>query len=311
MMAARTGRLPVIELLLAKGAKINEREKLRGTTALMWAAANSNADGGAPAHCQGRGDQRALRHHGARAAAVPRRDRRSRIQEFIDGTRPGGTVVEVDAADAKVSNDPNARAEADKRLAKSAKSPSARFPVPTSRRRQSQHQAVGRLTPLQFAVREGSMETVKTLAEGGRGRQSEERGSVGRRCWSPLTTGTTRSASICSTMAPIRTSPTGRLDTALYRNRQPEHRRRRLSTRKPDMDHSRLHQAAAHGACESESAACARAPRRAPCSRTSGCSKRAPTPFLRAAQSGDIVLLKLLLEHGADASMTTDSKVTR
>ena len=44
MMAARTGRLPVMEALLAKGARVDEREKLRGTTALMWAAANSNAE---------------------------------------------------------------------------------------------------------------------------------------------------------------------------------------------------------------------------------------------------------------------------
>src|SRR5262249_53503600 len=34
------------------------------------------------------------------------------------------------------------------------------------------------------------------------------------------------------------------------------------------------------------------------------------TPFLRAAQSGDIVLMKLLLEHGADAAIPTDHKVT-
>jgi hypothetical protein len=34
------------------------------------------------------------------------------------------------------------------------------------------------------------------------------------------------------------------------------------------------------------------------------------TPFLRAAQTGDIVLLKLLLEHGADPSLPTDHKVT-
>ncbi len=34
------------------------------------------------------------------------------------------------------------------------------------------------------------------------------------------------------------------------------------------------------------------------------------TPFLRAAQSGDIVLMKLLLEHGADPSLATESKVT-
>jgi ankyrin repeat protein len=34
------------------------------------------------------------------------------------------------------------------------------------------------------------------------------------------------------------------------------------------------------------------------------------TPFLRAAQSGDIVLMKLLLEHGADPNIPTDHKVT-
>src|SRR5262249_59620641 len=34
------------------------------------------------------------------------------------------------------------------------------------------------------------------------------------------------------------------------------------------------------------------------------------TPFLRASQSGDIVLLKLLLEHGADPKIYTDDNVT-
>jgi len=34
------------------------------------------------------------------------------------------------------------------------------------------------------------------------------------------------------------------------------------------------------------------------------------TPFLRAAQSGDLVLMKLLLQYGADPKLTTDHKVT-
>jgi ankyrin repeat protein len=34
------------------------------------------------------------------------------------------------------------------------------------------------------------------------------------------------------------------------------------------------------------------------------------TPFLRASQSGDLVLMKLLLEHGADPKITTEAKVT-
>ena len=36
--------------------------------------------------------------------------------------------------------------------------------------------------------------------------------------------------------------------------------------------------------------------------------KKGATPFLRAAQSGDLVLMKLLLEHGADPKITTDTR---
>src|SRR5262249_18310687 len=153
---------------LAKGAKINEREKLRGTTALMWAAANSNADA-----------VRVLISRGAeinsRSGTVAPGRRpylaetgRSRIQEFIDGRGQGGTVVEVDAPDAKISNDPNARAEADKRLADErevAKRTITAFPQPEAAKRSTKQW--GGLTPLQFAVREGSMDTVKTLVDAG------------------------------------------------------------------------------------------------------------------------------------------------
>ena len=116
MMAARTGSVPVIELLLERGARIDAREKLRGTTALMWAVANSNTD--------------AVRLLIARGADVNARSAtvapgrkpyladsgRARIQEFIDGVGQGGTVVEVDAPDAKAAADPQAREVARKRL---------------------------------------------------------------------------------------------------------------------------------------------------------------------------------------------------
>jgi len=42
MIAARNGALPVVQALVDAGARVNEREKFRGQTALMWAiAANS------------------------------------------------------------------------------------------------------------------------------------------------------------------------------------------------------------------------------------------------------------------------------
>jgi ankyrin repeat protein len=39
MMTARTGNVAAIDLLVERGANVDAREELRGTTALMWAAA--------------------------------------------------------------------------------------------------------------------------------------------------------------------------------------------------------------------------------------------------------------------------------
>jgi ankyrin repeat protein len=44
MMAARAGSLPIAEALLKAGARVNEREKFREQTALMWAVAASSAE---------------------------------------------------------------------------------------------------------------------------------------------------------------------------------------------------------------------------------------------------------------------------
>lgn len=44
MFAARNGRVEVVKRLLAAGADVNAREELRGTTALMWAAEQRHPD---------------------------------------------------------------------------------------------------------------------------------------------------------------------------------------------------------------------------------------------------------------------------
>ncbi len=44
MMASRTGNLAAIRLLLDRGAQVNAKEALRGTTALMWAADQGHAE---------------------------------------------------------------------------------------------------------------------------------------------------------------------------------------------------------------------------------------------------------------------------
>jgi ankyrin repeat protein len=44
MIAARTGRVEPVKLLVAHGAKVDATEQLRGQTALMWAAAENHAE---------------------------------------------------------------------------------------------------------------------------------------------------------------------------------------------------------------------------------------------------------------------------
>src|SRR6185436_5846624 len=112
------GRVPVMELLLKRGATLEAREKLRGTTALMWAAANSNTDAvkfliarGADINAHS-----ATTPPGRRPYIAP--PGRERIQEFIDGTGLRGAVVE-DAADAKPPGEadtPAAREAAQRRF---------------------------------------------------------------------------------------------------------------------------------------------------------------------------------------------------
>ncbi len=125
MMAARTGRIPVIGSPAGKGARVNEKEKLRGTTALMWAAANSNADAARFLISKGADVS-------ARSATIPpgrspylAPPGRNRIEDFINGR--GITFEGV-----KPSSDPKAQAEEEALLAKEravAKRSLAAFPL--------------------------------------------------------------------------------------------------------------------------------------------------------------------------------------
>jgi len=167
---------------------------------------------------------------------------------------------------------------------------------------------VGGLTPLQFEVREGAWSRENAGRGGPDVNQKSEFGwtaLAGRHSQPVLQIGVYLLDHGADPKHPQR----GRLDTAYYRN---DTGTSKAATTHSQTGHgpSRLHQRRSRR-MRIRICACARAPRRAPCSRTSGCSKEGATPFLAPAQSGDIVLLQLLLEHGADASMTTDSKSRR
>jgi len=305
MMAARTGRIPIMDALLEKGARVNEKEKLRGTTALMWAAANSNAE--AARFLISKGADVSARS----ATTPPGRSPylapagRTRIEEFINGKGLSGTTL----GGAKGSKE-QAQDESDKRVAEArelARRAVAAFPVDKPPKRSMKQW--GGLTPLQFAVREGSMDTVKVLVEAGA--DVNERSEFG---WTALLVATqNRYYQIGLYLLDHGADPNIANEggwTPLYiatDNRNIEGGD--YPTRKPDMDHldyiKRLLAAKANPNLRMHSSTETRT-----IFTHQWLQEEGATPFLRAAQSGDLVLLKLLLEHGADPKINTDDGVT-
>ena len=299
MMAARTGRVPVLKLLLDKGATVDAREKLRGTTALMWAAANSNAD--AAHYLIEKGADVGAHSATVKPGRLPylAEPGRERIEEFIHGTGQGGTTIEQDS--------PAAREQLKAQIA-AAKAAIAKFPSTAEYAHRGDKQWGG-LTPLIFAAREGSLQTVKVLVEAG-----AKVNEVSEFGWSPLLVATQNRYYLLGVYLLEKGADANLANAGGWNPLYLATDNRNIEggdypTRKPDMDHldfiKRLLAAGAkpnlrmHSSTETRTVFTHQ-----------WLNEEGATPFLRAAQSSDLVLLKLLLEHGADPSLSTDHKVT-
>jgi ankyrin repeat protein len=315
MMAARTGSVPVLKLLISRGVKIDARELLRGTTALMWAAANSNTE--AVRFLASKGAD-----VGAHSATIkPGRapyladSSRDRINEFLKGVGQGGTTVDENAAGTKIPNgaqtDAEARAAAQHRLAaqiSAAQAALARYPASDGREKRPDKQWGG-LTPLLFATREGSFATVKALLEAGADvNQTSEFG------WTALLVATqNRSYRLGEYLLEQGADPNianaGGWNPLYIATDNRNIEGGDYPTRKPDMDHldfiKRLLASGANPNLRMRSSTETRT-----VFTHQWLYEEGATPFLRAAQSGDLVLMKLLLEHGADPSIPTEYNVT-
>jgi uncharacterized protein len=294
MMAARTGNVPVLQLLLARGAKIDAREQLRGTTALMWAAANSNTE--AVRFLASKGADVSARSGTTKPGRAPylADASRDRINEFITGTGFSGKAYDDDSR--RVATEIAA-----------AKAVIAMYPQPD--RIHPAGKQWGGLTPLLFATREGSLETVRALLEAGA--NVNETSEFG---WSALLVATqNRSYQLGVYLLEHGADPNIANEggwNPLYiatDNRNIEGGD--YPTRKPDMDHlefiKRLLAAGAKPNLRMRSSTETRT-----IFTHQWLFEEGATPFLRAAQSGDLVLMKLLLEHGADPRIATDYNVT-
>lgn len=298
MMAARTGSVPILKLLLARGAKVDAREKPRGTTALMWAAANSNTDA-----------VRVLITAGADVSAhsgtvEPGRKPylaqtgRERISEFAGGFGLAGVVVKQDSPEAQ---------ERVKEEINTAKTVLSEHPVPPPRPRSKK--SWGGLTPLIFATRQGDLATVKVLLDAGADvNQTSEFG------WTALLTATQNKyyrlgEYLLQHGAKPNISNEGGWSPLYIATDNRNIEAGDYPVRKPDMDHldfiKELLAAGADPNLRMRSSTETRT-----VFTNQWLEEEGATPFLRAAQSGDLVLMKLLLEHGADPSIATDINVT-
>ncbi len=300
MMAARTGSVPVLKLLLAQGAAIDAREKRRGTTALMWAAADGNTD--AVRLLLSRGADKSARSGTTDPGRRPylAQTGRERIAEFAGGYGLAGLVVKQD------TDTPEARQLVAQQIA-TAKAgraaPPLRNPPPRSKNRW------GGLTPLMFATRQGDLATVKVLVEAG-----ADVNETSEFDWTALLVATqNRYYRIGEYLLRHGANPNianGGGWNPLYiatDNRNIEGGD--YPVRRPDMDHlDFIRELLAAGADPNLRMNSSTETRTV--FTNQWLVEDGATPFLRAAQSGDLVLMKLLLEHGADPSIPTYYNVT-
>jgi ankyrin repeat protein len=313
MMAARTGSVPVMKLLIDKGVKVDAREQLRGTTALMWAAANSNTD--AVRFLISKGADVSAHSATTRPGRAPylAPSSRDRINEFVHGYGLAGVTVDEDAPDPTKGT----QKERDVQAAKHKKLEEQRaaaakvldeYPGDDENAHKLNKQWGG-LTPLIFAARQGDLETIKVLLDAKA--DVNETSEFG---WTALLVATqNRYYKIGLYLLDHGADPNiqnlGGWSPLYLATDNRNIEGGDYPTRKPDMDHldyiKRLLAAGANPNLRMHSSTETRT-----VFTHQWLFEDGATPFLRAAQSGDLVLMKLLLDHGADPKIATIWNVT-
>ncbi len=178
MLAARTGNLDAMRVLLDQHADVNAKDKLRGTTALMWATEQSHPEA-----------VKLLVQHGATVGAQTDKDTRNARNNLAntvkqrlhssfgvlgkrgpgnDGTPPLSERAAAPKTTAPKHEAPAApdgeRAVASKTSPASEANPEDDF---VAFFRRPAKKDGGGLTPLVYAARENCMECAKTLVEAG------------------------------------------------------------------------------------------------------------------------------------------------
>jgi uncharacterized protein len=296
MMASRTGSLEAIKALLDHKADVNAKENLRGTTAVMWAAEQGHPEA-----------MKLLIDRGADIAAETDPDtRNSRLNIAPTIKQRAASAQGAGGIQARIRRGPARRPEA--AGADDAFDLDAFFRGP-------QIKDGGGLTPLVYAAREGCLECAKVLLDAGA--NVNQRTHYG---WTALLTATQNRhyllAKYLLDQGADPNIPNNGGWTPLYLatdNRNIEGGD--YPVRAPDMDHLDYIKLLIDKGANVNARICGVQSSPTECkgdtteTRTNFTMQwlyeDGATAFLRAAQSGDVTLMKLLLAHGADPKIPT------
>ena len=324
MLAARSGSVDAVLALLAKGADPNAKESARGTTALMQAADQGHAD-----------VIKVLIEHGADVAAASAavlRDARTAALGKSDDPRAAvrrqviAILCDQPTPDLSVLQGLVAERTEDQVLAEGSEAPGAGAANPCNlkrdglgfvltasgggrRNRGAREPDGGELTALVYAARVGSIESARVLLDAG-----ADVNQVTKYGWSPLLAATqNRNYQLAKFLiehgANVNLANKGGW-TPLYLatdNRNLEGGD--YPTRPPDMDHLEYIKLLLDAGADPNARLTESTETRTVFT-NQWLDEDGATAFLRASQSGDIDLMKLLLAHGADPKINTKLGVT-
>jgi len=313
MMAAHTGDLDTMRIILDRGADINAMEPLRGTNALMWAAANSN-----PAAVKlllANGADIAMNSATARPGRNPylAPTARNRIRGFYQGIGQGGDFGAQEELEKSNLELQVSREELIARLPRELVEDFEREDVQVGDFGETIEPAPdkqwGGLTALHFAVREGDLDTVKALVEAG-----ADVNQVSEFGWSPLLTARQNSfyrigEYLLEKGANPNIANEGGWNPLYIATDNRNIEGGDYPTRKPDMDHLAFIRLLLDNGADPNLRMASSTETRTIFTHQ-WLREEGATPFLRAAQSSDLTLMKLLLDHGADPNINTAVGVT-
>lgn len=320
MLAARAGSVEAVRVLLDHGADANAKETARGTTALMQAADQGHADvialliergadvraASAPVFRDGRtaalgksGDPRdAVRRQVIAILCDEKSPDLAKIKELA-GENGGAAGPRKAGAEASAASDP----------CKLKRGPLGFVFASGRGNREARQPDGGGLTALVYAARSGSIEAAQALLAGG-----ADVNQVTRYGWSPLLAATQNrnyrmGKFLVEHGADVNLANKGGW-TPLYLatdNRNLEGGD--YPTRTPDMDGLAYIELLLDAGANPNARMIESTETRTVFT-NQWLDEEGATAFLRASQSGDLVLMKLLLKHGADPHINTKLGVT-